>query len=79
MEFYEIPDTKETIWFVRMFDKAFDCLNGRNLTECKLRRKPDLTTCQRFDDPQDHRYQFSVNISIIILLYAYTFLYSTSG
>ena len=45
-EFYEHPDTKETIWFVRMFDKAFDRLNGQNLTKCKLRRKPDLRPCQ---------------------------------
>ena len=42
MEFYGIPGTKETIGFVRMIDRAFDCLNGRNLMECKLRRKPDL-------------------------------------
>jgi len=52
MEFYGIPDTKETIRFVRMFDKAFDCLNGRNLTECKLRRKPDLRPYRRCDDPR---------------------------
>ena len=52
MEFYGIPGTQETIPFARMFDQAFDCLNGRNLTECKLRRKPELRPYRSPDDPR---------------------------
>ena len=34
--------TKETERFCRMFDRFFDCLNTRNLTESMKKRKPDL-------------------------------------
>lgn len=43
LKLYVLQDnTKETEKFVRMFDKFFDCLNGRNLKEHILRRKPNL-------------------------------------
>ena len=35
-------DTTETENFVRIFDKFFYCLNGRNMQEHFKRRKPNL-------------------------------------
>lgn len=42
LEFYGDLQTRETQRFVRIFDKFFDCLNGRNLDEYRKRRKPNL-------------------------------------
>lgn len=50
--FYEIPSSLETIHFIRMIDRAFDSLNGHNLTECRLKRKPNLRPYRSPDDPQ---------------------------
>jgi len=33
MELMGFPETSETIRFIRMFDRFFDCLNVSNLTE----------------------------------------------
>ena len=52
IEFYGLPSTQETIHFAKMFDRVFDCLNGQNLTECILRRKPDLRPYKSPDDPR---------------------------
>ena len=30
MEYFKIPDAEETIRFIRMIDRAFDCLNVRS-------------------------------------------------
>lgn len=40
--YYNDPATKETETFVLLFDKFFDCLNGRSLTEWIKKRKPAL-------------------------------------
>ena len=50
LEFYQIPDTEETVKFIRIFDRVFDCLNGRSVLECKHRRKPDLRPYKSIDD-----------------------------
>ena len=42
LAYFGDPDTKATEEFVRHFDRFFDCLNVRNLSECKERRKKDL-------------------------------------
>lgn len=36
------PSTTETQKFIRMFDKLFDCLNVRSLTQWIKKMKPDL-------------------------------------
>ena len=38
----KIPGTREATLFVRMFDKAFDCLNLRSLRDWKEKIKLDL-------------------------------------
>ena len=45
-------DTSETEKFVRIMDKFFDCLNGRNLKEHITRRKPNL---RPYYSPNDGR------------------------
>ena len=50
---YASPDdTSEMEKFVRHMDKFFDCLNGRNLKEHVLRRKPNL---KPYYSPEDSR------------------------
>ena len=39
MEHFQIAGAREAIRFVRMFDKAFDCLNVRNLHDKKPERR----------------------------------------
>ena len=39
MEHFSIPGAEETIRFIRMFDKAFDCLNVRSLESAKVNRR----------------------------------------
>lgn len=46
------PETKATEQFIRNFDRFFDCLNVRNLSECKERRKKDL---RPYRDANDDR------------------------
>lgn len=44
-------DTKETIKFIKLFDRAFDCLN---VTRIKMSDKPDR---QAFRSPNDPRFE----------------------
>ena len=41
---------RETAQFCHMFDKFFDCLNTRNASEGKKKRKQDLEPYRRADD-----------------------------
>lgn len=50
LEFSGDLETTETQRFCSMFDRFFDCLNGRNLSEHIKRRKPDLKPYYRSDD-----------------------------
>ena len=43
---------KGTVRFVHMFDKFFDCLNTRSLTEATRRRKPDVAPYMSINDPR---------------------------
>ena len=44
------PSTSETETFVRHFDRLFDCLNVRSLSEWKTKAKPDRKPYTRPDD-----------------------------
>lgn len=46
------PATKETEYFVRQFDRLFDCLNVRSLSEWAHKKKPDL---KPYTSPEDSR------------------------
>ena len=61
LAFYGDPNTQETEWFVRQFDKFFDCLNVRNLEEHRKRRKPNL---KPYTDPEDERLIVSLYIHV---------------
>ena len=61
LAFYGDLQTKETQRFVRIFDKFFDCLNGRNLDEHQKRRKPNLKPYRSKDD---ERLKVSRNYSV---------------
>ena len=50
----QIPGTQETTCFVRIFDRAFDYLNVRNLSEWREKRKPDR---KPYESPSDERLQ----------------------
>ena len=50
MEYMEDEDTKETIRFVRIFDRFFDMLNTRSLEEHIYKIKPDLAPYRSPDD-----------------------------
>ena len=75
---YYSLETEETEKFVRYFDKFFDCLNVRSLSECVHSRKSDLRPYQSPDDP---RLQVIRNIHNFILLYltSRNILSSSSG
>lgn len=53
MELMGAPDMIETIRFVRMFDRFFDCLNVSSLSEGRRARKPDLNP---YRSPNDIRF-----------------------
>jgi len=50
---------KETVKFVRMIDKFFDCLNVNSFTHGKRKRKP-------FQDPYRSKDDFRIKVHIII-------------
>lgn len=55
------PATKETEYFIKMFDKWFDCLNLRSLDQWIHKCKPNLKPYTSVDDP---RFQvYTLNIS----------------
>ena len=61
LAFYGDLQTRETQRFVRMFDKSFDCLNGRNVDEHRKQRKPDL---KPYYSEDDERLSVSGNLDI---------------
>lgn len=52
MEYKGDSDIKETVRFVRIFDRFFDMLNTRSLQESIHKRKPDLAP---YRTPEDTR------------------------
>ena len=45
-------EVQGTVKFIRMFDKFFDCLNSRSLTEADRNRKPNVAL---YKSPNDQR------------------------
>ena len=60
----ESSDYDETAKFCSMFDHFFDCLNTRNASEGKKKRKPDLDPYRNVEDKR-----FKVNILEILVMY----------
>ena len=56
LAYFGDPDTRETERFIRYFDKLFDCLNVRSLSEWKTSRKPDR---KPYTSPDDDRFKVS--------------------
>ena len=52
LAYYGLEETQETEKFVRYFDKFFDCLNVRCISESINSRKPDLRPYRSPDDPR---------------------------
>ena len=50
MELMGDKEMEETIKFVRTFDRFFDCLNVRNVSEGRKTLKPDLYPYRTSDD-----------------------------
>ena len=48
--YYGDTETKETETLCRMFDRFFDCLNVRSLSEWQKKKKPDLKPYSSSDD-----------------------------
>ena len=65
-EYYKVPGTSETTRFVRMFDKAFDCLNVRNLHEWREKRKADR---KPYDSPTDERLEVHIKLMFSCMLF----------
>ena len=55
LAYFGEAETKETEYFIRQFDRLFDCLNVRSLTEW-YEKKPDL---KPYTTPDDSRLQVS--------------------
>ena len=49
------PELEETIRFIQIFDRAFDCLNVSKFGDAKPDRKP-------YRDVNDPRFQVSITI-----------------
>ena len=60
MEFFKIPGCEETIRFIRMFDRAFDCLNVRSLRSEKPSRRG-------YTSEEDERILVRCDVKIIFL------------
>ena len=52
LEYFKDPDTKETELFIRKFDRFFDCLNVRRMSESGKKRKDNL---RPYTSPDDER------------------------
>lgn len=50
MELMGDPEMTETVKFVRMFNRFFDCLNVTSVSEGRRQRKPDLNPYRTPDD-----------------------------
>ena len=71
LEYLGDDDMVETIIFIKMFDRFFDCLNVRCLSEGVQKRKPDL---QPYTDPCDSRLKVSTVFSCL-----YYYMYCVCG
>lgn len=65
-------DTTGTEKFCRMFDRFFDMLNTRSLTEGRKKRKPDLLPYYSANDKR-----FKVNMSVMHVLLSLYFTITT--
>ena len=71
LAYFGDPATKETEHFIRQFDRLFDCLNVRSLSEWSHKNKPDL---KPYTSPDDSRLEVCVaqwccyHITIIIII-----------
>ena len=54
LAYFGDPSTSETEVFIRNFDRWFDCMNVRSLSEAKTKRKPDL---EPYTSPDDSRFK----------------------
>ena len=66
MEYIGDESTKETIRFVRTFDRFFDMLNTRSLEECVHKLKPDLAPYRYPDDSRLKVHTVSIVQGIIL-------------
>ncbi len=57
LAYFGDESTTETENFIKMFDRFFDCLNVRSLSEWKSKLKPDL---QPYTSPDDSRLKVRV-------------------
>ena len=55
--------TTETERFIHQFDRLFDCLNVRSLSEWKMKAKPDL---KPYTSPNDSRLTVSASYTLIL-------------
>lgn len=55
--------TTEMEKFVRQFDRLFDCLNVRSLSEWKVKAKPDL---KPYTSPNDSRLTVSASYTLML-------------
>ena len=59
LAYFGDPKMEETEKFVHYFDKLFDCLNVRSLSEWKTSRKPDR---KPYTSPNDSRLEVGLNV-----------------
>ena len=52
LDLFYNKEVKGTVLFVQMFDKFFDCMNARSLTEATRNKKPNLAPYRSKDDPR---------------------------
>lgn len=69
LAYFGDPCTKETEKFLRCFDKLFDCLNVRSLSEWRTSRKPDRKPYTSPDDDRLKVCQTIVIFSCIVIVY----------
>ena len=58
MEYFKIPESEETVSFIKMFDKAFDCLNVRSRDNVKENQRA-------YFKPEDKRLRIFITHSHI--------------
>ena len=52
LAYFGDTDTTETELFIRNFDRLFDCLNVRSLSEWATKQKDDLKPYTSTEDPR---------------------------
>lgn len=65
LESFYGQEVQGTVKFIRMFDKFFDCLNSRSLTEADRNRKPNMAP---YKSPHDQRLKVLI-VTIIEVQY----------